>query len=207
MCFILAGNKFYAVRIGRNIGVYNTWEECKREVVNYKNAVYKSFSNYHDAELFVLGKSPGDEKNLSDRVVAYVDGSYNVSTGEYSCGVVAFYNGEKVLFSKKFNDRELARMRNVAGEIEGACAIMNYCIKNKIPALDIHYDYIGVENWALGTWKANKVGTIRYKKFYDSIKDKLQVMFIKVKAHSNDKYNDEADRLAKEALGIDTSKR
>ena len=50
--------------------------------------------------------------------------------------------------------------------------------------------------------KTNKEGTIEYKKFYDSIKDKLHVEFIKVKAHSGDKYNEEADKLAKAAIGI-----
>ena len=34
------------------------------------------------------------------------------------------------------------------------------------------------------------------------MKDKLHVRFIKVKGHSNDKYNDMADMLAKEALGL-----
>lgn len=45
-------------------------------------------------------------------------------------------------------------------------------------------------------------GTKAYKAFYDGIKDKLHVRFIKVKGHSNDKYNDMADMLAKEALGL-----
>jgi len=39
-----------------------------------------------------------------------------------------------------------------------------------------------------------------YKAYYDSIKDKLRVIFKKVLAHSGNEYNEEADRLAKEAL-------
>ena len=49
-------------------------------------------------------------------------------------------------------------------------------------------------------WKANKEGTKLYRDFYNSISKKLKVDFIKVKAHSGDKYNEEADKLAKEAL-------
>ena len=41
-----------------------------------------------------------------------------------------------------------------------------------------------------------------YKKYYDSIKNILDVKFVKVKGHSGDKYNDRADALAKAALGI-----
>ena len=47
-----------------------------------------------------------------------------------------------------------------------------------------------------------KKGTKEYKKFYDSIKDKLNIKFVKVKAHSGDKYNEEADRLAKLSFTI-----
>lgn len=38
--------------------------------------------------------------------------------------------------------------------------------------------------------------------YYDQVKDKLKIQFIKVKGHSGDKYNDMADRLAKKALNL-----
>ena len=93
-------------------------------------------------------------------------------------------------------------MRNVAGEIEAAKIAMNYCIDNNINNLILYFDYEGIEKWCLGLWKTNKEGTTKYKKFYDNIKDKLNVEFVKVKAHSGNKYNDEADKLAKKAIGI-----
>ena len=36
----------------------------------------------------------------------------------------------------------------------------------------------------------------------DRVKDKIHVVFHKVKSHTNNYYNDYADRLAKDALGI-----
>ncbi|ORX84677.1 hypothetical protein BCR32DRAFT_325832 [Anaeromyces robustus] len=94
----------------------------------------------------------------------------------------------------------MAKMRNVAGEIEGSKKAMNFCIKNHIPEVDIYYDYAGIENWARGIWKTNKKGTIEYKEFYNQVKKNLKINFMKVKAHSNNKYNDIADKLAKKAL-------
>ena len=64
------------------------------------------------------------------------------------------------------------------------------------------YDYEGIAKWCTGEWKTKKEGTAAYKRFYDGIKDRLQVRFVKVKGHSNDEYNDMADMLAKSALGI-----
>ena len=148
------------------------------------------------------GSNPGFGKQAVDRVTAYVDGSYNVATCEYSYGVVAFVGDEKKTFSEKFNDPELATMRNVAGELEGAMKAMRYAAQLGASELDIYYDYEGIEKWCTGAWKTNKDGTKAYKAFYESLAGKLKVNFHKVKGHSGDRYNDEADKLAKDQLGI-----
>ena len=36
--------KYYAVRKGRNTGIYRTWDECKSQVFQYAGAEYKSFT-------------------------------------------------------------------------------------------------------------------------------------------------------------------
>ncbi len=91
-------------------------------------------------------------------------------------------------------------MRNVSGEIKGAMVAMEIAIKENKDTLYLHFDYTGIRDWAEGNWKTNKEGTKSYKNFYDSVKDKLNVKFIKVKAHSGVEYNEEADKLAKEAI-------
>ena len=50
--------------------------------------------------------------------------------------------------------------------------------------------------------EGNKEGTQSYQAFYDNISKNVDITFVKVKGHSGDKYNDLADKLAKEALGI-----
>ena len=69
--------------------------------------------------------------------------------------------------------------------------------------LTIYYDYMGIEMWATGAWKRNKKGTIAYYDYIQSIKDKITLHFVKVKGHSGVEGNEEADRLAKEAVGIE----
>ena len=141
-------------------------------------------------------------KTSQNTAVAYVDGSYNIHTKEFSCGAVLFYHGEKKQFSKKYNDKEMAEMRNVAGEIMGAVVVLRYCIEQKIPEIVIYHDYEGVAKWPQKIWKANKKGTQSYVQFFDKVKRHIKIDFVKVKGHSGDEYNDEADILAKKALGM-----
>lgn len=197
--------KFYGVKEGKVIGVYSTWDECKAQVNGFAGAKYKSFPTYDDAYFYVTGmenKSAKIEQPMPDGCVAYVDGSYDVENHQYSYGVVILNNQEEKRFFKKFDNPEMADMRNVAGEIKGSEFAMRYCIREKIKEVTIFYDYQGVSKWCLGEWKTNKDGTRAYKEFYNEIKHLLDVKFVKVKSHSGDKYNDIADALAKKALGI-----
>nr|CAI6686381.1 BPK_HP1_G0044130.mRNA.1.CDS.1 [Saccharomyces cerevisiae] len=44
---------FYAVRKGRETGIYNTWNECKNQVDGYGGAIYKKFNSYEQAKSFL----------------------------------------------------------------------------------------------------------------------------------------------------------
>ena len=199
----MSKKKFYAVRKGYNIGIYNTWDECKKQVNGFSGAEYKSFTLKEEAEEYIGLNIRTEKVNYDNRVEAYVDGSYEHSIREYGSGVVILKNNNvEKTYSTKGKKESLVSMRNVAGEIEAAKIAMNYCLDNNIENLILYFDYEGIEKWCTGVWKTNKEGTIEYKKFYDSIKSKLNVEFVKVKAHSGDKYNEEADKLAKSAIGI-----
>ena len=190
--------KYYAVRIGRNPGIYHTWDECKRETMGFKGASFKKFSTREYAEAFI-NEIEEDKKESAekDELVVYVDGSYRNSDKSHSYGVYMFNDEEEYTYSKRFfKDSD---MRNVSGEIKGAMRAMEEAAELGKKKIYLHYDYEGIRSWALGFWKTNKEGTIYYKNFYDSIKDKLEVKFIKVEAHTGVKYNELVDKLAKEA--------
>lgn len=227
----MSGSKFYAVRKGLVPGIYNSWEECKHNVHGFPGAEYKSFKTLEEAKAY-MGDISSDTENVSvekvdttkakakktkasqdlveylsskmtSAAIAYVDGSYNVATGEYAYGMLIFHDGKLYEECKSFDEPEMSSMRNVAGEIQGAARAMAYSVENGIDSIDIYYDYAGIEKWALGEWKTNKEGTRSYKEYYISISDKLKVHFHKVKGHSGDIGNDRADELAKSALGIE----
>ncbi len=209
----MAKKNFYAVKKGLIPGIYVSWADCKTQIDGYSGAIYKGFATKEealefmgDAQAEMFGEAqqmvlPLQEMGQTD-AVAYVDGSYDVATGSFSYGMVMFYDGTEEHFSKKYENHEMASMRNVAGEIEGARAAMQYCLDKGIGSITIYHDYMGIACWCTGEWKAKQEGTQDYAAFYRNVSTKVDIRFQKVKGHSGDKYNELADKLAKEALGI-----
>ena len=204
--------KIYAVKKGFKTGIFDSWNECKKQIDGYSGAIYKSFATYEDAYKFLSMnfkhnvsedhihknklKSNIDEQFIGN-AKAYVDGSYSDELKIYSFGVVILYNDKIMKFSGSGNDKDNLSMRNVAGELLGAMEAIKWAEQNKIKKISIYYDYEGIEKWALGLWKTNKNGTRYYKEFIDSMMKIMCIEFIKVKAHTGVNFNEEADRLAK----------
>lgn len=195
--------KFYAVKLGKKPGIYNTWEECRRQVSGYSGAQYKSFTNLEEAKAFISTNSLQDKGLDQEGLLIYVDGSFNSSTNEYGYGCVVIENQKviKEMFGKGSHE-DYVSMRNVSGEILGCQVAIEYAIAQGYSKVYIYYDYEGIEKWAIGAWKTNKIGTIAYVKKIKEFREKIQIQFIKVLAHSGDLYNERADQLAKKAIGI-----
>lgn len=225
-------NKYYAVKVGKTPGIYQTWDECKANVDGFSGALYKSFKTISEANSYlgikdeldeqindkpsktiksnkVIDYKDGDsvaielERCVLDTPYAFVDGSFNISNSVYGYGGFLVANGQKYFLSGCGNDSEMASMRNVAGEVLGSEAAIRKAIELGLDELTIYYDYMGIEMWALGNWKRNKKGTIAYYDFVNSIRHKIALHFVKVKGHSGIEGNEEADLLAKKAVGIE----
>lgn len=85
--------KYYAVRKGRNTGIYRTWDECKSQVFQYSGAEYKSFTTEQEA-LEYIGRLKNND--VQSESYAYVDGSFNIVTGVYGYGGFLVYNNENI---------------------------------------------------------------------------------------------------------------
>lgn len=202
--------KYYAVKVGKSVGIYNNWEDCKKQVTGFSGAIYKSFPTLEEAKNYLNNGNIENEVNSfsledisEDEIVAYVDGSYKKDTLEYGYGVVLILKYDIIELFGKGEDPEVAKSRNVTGELFGSIRAISEAIKLKKKKITVFYDYQGISSWANGEWKCNLPLTIGYRDKIKEFRKEIEILFVKVKAHSNDKYNDLADYLAKKSLGIE----
>ena len=48
---------YYAVKIGRNPGIYLSWEDCKKQVHGFPGAIFKKWKTREDAENYMHGRT------------------------------------------------------------------------------------------------------------------------------------------------------
>lgn len=211
----MAKKKYYAVKKGTNPGIYLTWDECKEQVSGFSGAEYRGFATEEEAKAY-LGVEEESSKLKYNEAIAYVDGSYNKETKVYGSGIVFLSEGECKEFSKSGNDKDMLDMWNVAGEVCAAMDAVRYAIENDFSSITIYYDYNGIEGFVDGCilngkrtkiWKAEKEGAKEYKKFMLDAKGKIDIHFVKVSAHTGNKYNEKADELANKATQITENKK
>lgn len=209
----MAKKKIYAVRKGHKTGLFNTWAECQKATAGYSGAEFKSFTDKEEAIAFLEMKTvktvSGDKDKEAagivevpeNMVIAYVDGSFEKSIGRYAFGcVILTPDGQEIRRSGSGSDPAGVAIRNVAGEMLGAMNAVKWVRENDYPAVEIRYDYEGVEKWVTGVWRAKTPLTSKYAAHMQEAGNKIRISFCKIAAHTGNHYNEEADQLAKSAL-------
>lgn len=134
-------------------------------------------------------------------LTAYVDGSYNDELKRYAFGCVFLApQGGIYLAMGNGDNPETVSMRNVTGEMLGAMYAVKTAMKNGFSAIELYYDYEGIEKWVTGEWKAKKEHTKKYAQAMRDWGTQIRVSFHKVVAHTKVEYNELADQTAKRGL-------
>lgn len=208
----MAKKKYYAVRKGKETGIfYDTWDVVNaRCILGFSGAEFRGFSTEAQANEYMNNAQEEIiEKDVpKETPIIYVDGSFmndNIGYGVvYTRGqeVILKDAGRVVLSASVLNQMQEECTgkdpRNIAGEIYGAIRAMQMGIANGEKEIIIAYDYIGVERWATNSFKkAKSAYAKRYIEYYNSVKDRISIKFLKIDSHTGHKFNDMADEMAK----------
>lgn len=215
--------KYYAVVKGKKPGVFETWKECESNVKGFKGAIYKSFFSYEEAKQYLDSNNSSDEirndnelkkviesDTLNGIVSIFVDGSYNKFLQQIGYGILIINSSNKndwIKINNKLTEKEFNQYKkhlNISGEIIGTLEAIKYCVNHNLNKIKIYYDYEGIEKWANNSWDAKTPISLMYKQSLSELLKSfdMSLMFQKVKAHSDIEYNDIADSLAKQSVGI-----
>ena len=201
----MATKKYYGVKKGKITGVFKTWDECKMAVDGFPGAEYRGFSTLTEAQAFVgmgsdaqhmLRYNSGADIPQEGTLLAYVDGSYEDSIKKYAFGCVFILPDGRIYTEYGNGDNpQSLQHRNVTGEMLGAMYAVKVAMANGYSRIEIRYDYEGIEKWVTGVWLTQK-----YAQAMRDWMQGIQIIFTKVPAHSNVRYNEVADETAKTGL-------
>lgn len=219
----MAAKKYYAVKKGKVTGIFTEWAECKASVDGFPGAEYKGFASKEEAVAYLgieasacfmedafvenRGQTNLNNNGLQDyetipgRLLVYVDGSYNDALPKYAFGCVFLLEGGEIRLAYGNGDNpQSLKHRNVTGEMLGAMYAVKTAMMNGYAEVEICYDYEGIEKWVTGSWRSKTELTQTYAQSMRQWGQRIRILFTKVVAHSNIKYNELADATAKRGL-------
>lgn len=162
--------KVYVVWVGRKVGIFDTWNDCKIQVDNFFGAKFMSFSNLSDAEIAYKkgyesywGKKNKIKKELSEEDIKKiglpelnsisVDGAWNTSTLKAEYQGVATKDKRLLFHQGPFEDGT-----NNMVEFLGIVHALSYCKKHSLK-IPIYSD----SKIAIGWVKQKKMATNKEK--------------------------------------------
>ncbi|CAH6418162.1 Ribonuclease H [uncultured virus] len=200
------GTKYYAVVSGRKPGIYTDWPTAESMVKGFPGAIFKSFHNKTEAEVF-MSKSTANTSGgsvtspqtlpLIDKTIIYTDGSFVENTSGRSCGfgvVVISSKGDKITAHGRV---PLPPTNNVA-ELYAIYVGLSLVKGNAVLYSDSRYAISCLTSY-IHDWQNTGWSGVANRELIEATYQLMQgreVMMEHVPAHSGIKYNEDADKLA-----------
>ena len=195
--------KYYAVRVGRQPGIYTTWAQAEAQVKGFSNAEYRSFTTRKAAQEYLDNNVKPLITNMNGVDVANTDGSCVSGRAGYGfllqgkeyCGPLMQLDGTRDGFTN--NQAELSAIY--------MCIIK--AMESKIAKLIIRTDSgyaIGCltnwkDKWDSSGWQNSRGDDVKNANIIQAIialLTQIDVTFMWVKGHNGDPGNEAADILA-----------
>jgi len=224
----LTKKKFYAVKCGRKIGLFDTWSKCKAQVDGFPGAVFKSFPTEKEATAWLNGNSgcetakPSNGSPISTvaektppvsaelfpaekSFAVYTDGSCLKNPdgpGGWAAVIIGADGEVKELFGgepKTTNNRMELTAAIEALSYVPADAEINLYTDSQYLKNAFTQNWLG--NWLRNGWRTATGGEVKNKDLWVRLYAEYSRRYVKfnwVKGHAGDKHNERCDELAKQ---------
>lgn len=205
---------YYAVVNGKTPGIFMNWNECFKSITGYKNAKYKRFETNEEAEQFILSNI-SKHNNFKPDYYVYTDGACSNNGKDNALAGIGIFFGinDKRNVSKKIDGKQTNNTAELSAIIQTYYIIEQDILQNKKVTIvsDSEYAINCTTSYGEKLYKQNWTKNIPNKelvrKAYELYKDKSNINFKHIKAHTSNtdihsigNYN--ADKLANIAIGL-----
>ena len=192
------------------IGIFSNWNDCNNSVKGYKNALYKKFNTIEEAEQFIKNEKIDD---FNPEYYVYTDGACSNNGKQNALAGIGIFFGIDDIRNKSHKIK--GKQTNNTAELSAIIETYNIIKEDIINGIkiaivsDSKYAIRCVTSYGSKCYKKNWDVNIPNKELvknaYEIYKNKLNIKFIYIKAHTNNKdihsignYN--ADKLANIAI-------
>lgn len=202
--------KYYVVKKGLHPGIYDNWDSCKKYIIGFHGATYKSFTDY-DSAIDYYNDKPIDNSTSrleSNTLYIFTDGSLKNSINRYAYLIPQLDIEFSMTLENSTNNRN-----EFMAILESLLLIHEHGYYNSYHKIaivsDSEYCIKSITEYSRKWFDSNLNILDNSKKNLDIIKSILKLLknillpveFIKVKSHTGNSdilsiYNSKVDRLA-----------
>lgn len=217
--------KFYAVKVGRQSGIFKTWPECQKQVTGYQGAKFKGFATLAEAQEWLNEPASSVASNpapidRTNAILIYTDGGSRNHGNKLGQHVKAndkaawayliqadgkSYEGTAGEFGATNNKMELTALIMALEKLQE----LGLEDKNIIATLDSHYvlDPLmkgWLKNWRLRGWKTAGGTPVANKELWVELMQILPsfstLHFDWTKGHATNAGNNRVDELLNQTM-------
>jgi ribonuclease HI len=184
---------YYAVRKGRQPGIFLSWSDCLSQVSHFSGAEYKKFFTLSEAEQF-LANSESYPK--PDFPVLFTDGGSRDNPGIAGCGAVLLIKGRAVSSAFRFLG---TKVTNNVAEYSGLIMGLSLALAYGVKELEVRTDSLLVVKQMTGEWQVRE-NTLR--DMNELAKSEAKALRCVRFVHVRREENKLADELANKAMDL-----
>ena len=150
--------KVYAVRSGKQTGIFNTWEECQSATKGYSGAEYKSFKSMADAEQYMRGDAPLSVSLSSVGVLLTFTSKLKGGVLKFTVTLQSKLMTDVVSVETDVSGYPLSLVSDILPVVTGLYRAKSLGISE----VTVVHRNEGIEDWYTGAWSANTDFTRQY---------------------------------------------